>query len=61
MAYGRTDIKEAHKRISEYFNDSLEVTQEEMVIIEAGNSASLGDLGFMRSSKFEGKCFGINY
>ena len=61
MEYGRSDIKEAHKRISEYFNDSLEVTQEEMVIIEVGNTASVGDLGFMHSSKFEGKCFGINY
>ena len=29
MAYGRSDIKEAHKRISEYFNDSLEVIDDE--------------------------------
>ena len=40
-AYGRSDIKEAHKRISEYFNDSLEIIREYMVIIEAGNTASV--------------------
>ena len=61
MAYGRSDIKEEHKRISEDFNDSLEVTQEDMVIIEECNIASVNGLGFMRSSKFEGKCFGNNY
>ena len=41
LAYGRSDIKEAHKRISEYFNDSLEIIREDMVIIEAGNTASV--------------------
>ena len=49
MAYGRSDIKEADKRISEYFNDSLEVTQEEMVIIEAGNIALVLAKAFIKS------------
>ena len=49
IAYGRSDIKEAHKRISEYFNDSLEVTQEDMVIIEAGNTALVLAKAFIKS------------
>jgi len=39
LAYGHSGIVEAHKRISSYFNDSLEVSQGEMVIIETGNIA----------------------
>lgn len=36
---GREKIKEAHKRISEYFNGSLTVSQGNQVIIEAGDTA----------------------
>jgi len=39
LARGRNEIREAHKKISAYFNDSLEVSQGEMVIIEAGEVA----------------------
>jgi uncharacterized protein (TIGR02246 family) len=39
LAQGRDDIKVAHKRISDYFNGSLSVSQGEMVIIEAGDIA----------------------
>ena len=39
LVQGREAIKEAHKKISNYFNDSLKVSQGEMVIIEAGNIA----------------------
>jgi len=49
LAYGRSDIKEAHKRISEYFNGSLEVSQGEMVIIEAGNTALVLAKTFVKS------------
>ncbi len=36
---GREAIKAAHQRISDYFNDSLNVSQGNMVIIKAGNIA----------------------
>ena len=36
---GHAEIKEAHKRISEYFNESLNVSQGDMVVIEAGDTA----------------------
>lgn len=49
LAYGRSDIKEAHKRISEYFNGSLEVSQEEMLIIEAGDAALVLARTFVKS------------
>ena len=49
LAYGRSDIKEAHKKISEYFNGSLEVSQGEMVIIEAGNTALVLAKTFVKS------------
>ena len=49
VAYGRSDIKEAHKKISEYFNGSLEVSQGEMVIIEAGNIALVLAKTFVKS------------
>jgi len=49
LAYGRSDIKEAHKRISEYFNGSLEVSQGDMVIIEAGNTALVLAKTFVKS------------
>jgi uncharacterized protein (TIGR02246 family) len=39
LVQGRESIKEAHKKISAYFNDSLKVSQGDMVIIEAGNIA----------------------
>ena len=49
LAYGRSDIKEAHKRISEYFNGSLEVSQGEMLIIEAGDTALVLAKTFVKS------------
>ncbi len=51
LAYGRTDIREAHKRISEYFNGSLEVSQGDMVVIEAGNTALVLAKTFVKSSE----------
>lgn len=36
---GREAIKAAHKRISDYFNSSLNVSQGNMIIIEAGDIA----------------------
>lgn len=39
LVSGRSDIREAHKKISEYFNGGLEVSQREIAIIEAGNTA----------------------
>ncbi|GAB4214548.1 MAG: nuclear transport factor 2 family protein [Synechococcales cyanobacterium] len=39
LAQGREAIKVAHQRISNYFNDSLKVSQGGMVIIEAGDIA----------------------
>ena len=51
LAYGRSDIKEAQKRISEYFNGSLEVSQEEMLIIEAGNTALVLARTFVNSPR----------
>jgi uncharacterized protein (TIGR02246 family) len=39
LVQGRPAIKEAHKKISDYFNNSLNVSQGEMVIIEAGDIA----------------------
>lgn len=39
LASGRNEIREAHKKISRFFNDSLEVSQGNMVIIEAGKIA----------------------
>lgn len=39
LVQGREAIKLAHKKISDYFNDSLNVSQGDMVIIEAGDIA----------------------
>ncbi|MEM8672844.1 MAG: SgcJ/EcaC family oxidoreductase [Cyanobacteria bacterium P01_G01_bin.67] len=39
LVQGREAIKEAHKKISDYFNGSLKVSQGDMVIIEAGDMA----------------------
>jgi len=39
LAKGRDEIDQAYLRISEYFNDSLHVTQGDMVVIEAGDIA----------------------
>ena len=49
LVSGRNEIREAHKRISEYFNGSLEVSQGEMVIIEAGNTALVMAKTFVKS------------
>jgi uncharacterized protein (TIGR02246 family) len=39
LVQGREAIKEAHQKISDYFNDSLNVSQGDIVIIEAGDIA----------------------
>ncbi len=39
LVHGRESIKEAFKKIADYFNDSLKVSQGDMVIIEAGDIA----------------------
>ncbi|PSF29353.1 DUF4440 domain-containing protein [Aphanothece hegewaldii CCALA 016] len=39
LVQGREAIRVAHQRISDYFNDSLKVSQGDMVIIEAGDIA----------------------
>ena len=39
LAQGRSKIRGAFLKISDYFNGSLEASQGEMVIIEAGNIA----------------------
>ena len=46
---GRNEVKEAHKRIAEYFNDSLSVSQGNMVIIEAGDIALVLSKTFIES------------
>ena len=51
LVSGRSDIREAHKRISEYFNGSLEVSQGEIVIIEAGDIALVLAQTFINSPK----------
>ena len=49
LVSGRSDIREAHKKISEYFNGSLAVSQGEIVIIEAGNTALVLAQTFIKS------------
>ncbi len=39
LAQGREAIKAAHQKISDYFKNSLHVSQGDMVIIEAGDIA----------------------
>lgn len=39
LAKGKEEISQAYLRIAEYFNNSLHVTQEDMVVIEAGDIA----------------------
>jgi len=39
LVQGREAIKVAHRKISEYFNDSLHVSQGDMIILEAGDIA----------------------
>ncbi len=39
LVQGREAIKAAHKKISDYFHDSLHVSQGDMVVIEAGDVA----------------------
>ncbi len=48
-ARGREEIRQAHENISEYFNGSLEVSQGEMVIIEAGDTALVLSRSFVES------------
>ncbi|TQV88235.1 YybH family protein [Aliikangiella coralliicola] len=49
VASGRTAIAEAHKEISKYFNGSLEVSQGDVQIIEAGNVALVHAKTFVKS------------
>ncbi|WP_019507206.1 SgcJ/EcaC family oxidoreductase [Pleurocapsa sp. PCC 7319] len=51
LVQGREAIKEAHKKISDYFNDSLKVSQSDMVIIEAGNIALVLSKTYIESPK----------
>ena len=51
LVSGRSNIREAHKRISEYFNGSLEVSQGDIVIIEAGDTALVMAQTFINSPK----------
>jgi uncharacterized protein (TIGR02246 family) len=48
-ARGREEIRRAHRNINEYFNDSLEVSQGNMVIIEAGDTALVLSKTFVES------------
>ena len=48
-ARGKDEIRQAHQNISDYFNDSLEVSQGNMVIIEAGNTALVLSKSFVAS------------
>jgi len=49
LVQGRDAIKAAHQRISDYFNDSLKVSQGDMVIIEAGDVALVLSKTFIES------------
>jgi uncharacterized protein (TIGR02246 family) len=51
LVQGREYIKEAHKKISDYFNDSLKVSQGDMVIIEAGDIALVLSKTYVESPK----------
>jgi uncharacterized protein (TIGR02246 family) len=51
LVQGRESIKEAHKKISDYFNDSLKVSQGDMVIIEAGDIALVLSKTYVESPK----------
>ena len=51
LVSGQSNIREAHKKISEYFNGSLEVSQGEIVIIEAGDTALVMAQTFIKSPK----------
>ena len=49
LAQGRDEIKAAHQKISDYFNGSLNVSQGNMVIIEAGDIALVLSKTFVES------------
>ncbi|HBC58069.1 MAG TPA: DUF4440 domain-containing protein [Gammaproteobacteria bacterium] len=49
LVSGRHHIREAHRRISDYFNGSLDVSQGEMLIIEAGDIALVIAETFVKS------------
>lgn len=51
VAHGRHEIRVAHQRISEYFNGSLNVSQGDTVIIEAGDIALVLAKTFIESPK----------
>lgn len=49
LVQGREAIKVVHQKISEYFNDSLNVSQGDMVIIEAGDIALVLSKAYIES------------
>ncbi|PPD50945.1 MAG: DUF4440 domain-containing protein [Methylobacter sp.] len=49
LVQGRDKIKAAHQKISDYFNGSLNVSQGDMVIIEAGDIALVLSNTFVES------------
>lgn len=51
LVQGREAIKLAHQKISDYFNDSLDVSQGDMVIIEAGDIALVLSKTYIDSEK----------
>lgn len=51
LVQGRESIKEAHLKISDYFNNSLKVSQGDMVIIEAGDLALVLSKTYVESPK----------
>jgi uncharacterized protein (TIGR02246 family) len=51
LVQGREAIKEAHQKISDYFKDSLNVSQGDMVIIEAGDIALVLSKTYIESPK----------
>lgn len=51
LAQGRESIKAAHQRISDYFKDSLKVSQGNMVILEAGDIALVLSKTYIESPK----------
>lgn len=46
---GQTDMKNAFEKISEYFNHSLKVSQEDLVVIEAGDTALVMSKAYIES------------
>ncbi len=51
LANGRQEIREAYQRISDYFNGSLEVSQGDVLVVEAGDTALVLAKTFVKSPK----------